>query len=202
MRIGREKMMTTAFTAWGYNVTYVELISVITSLIAVFLGALGSRITWPWWLLSSALYAIFFYQVDLYASALLQFVFMAAAMWGWRDWKSTGAEPRYMSIKERIAWLLIFLATWIISAPALANIGAAATWPDSFLLVSSTVAQIVMVLQRNETWILWLVIDAFGTYHYADQGYWFTAVLYGVFTFIAGFGLYRWLAMTTKQVSL
>ena len=201
MRIGREKMMTTAITAWGYNVTYVELISVITSLIAVFLGALGSRITWPWWLLSSSLYAIFFYHVDLYASALLQFVFMAAAIWGWRDWKSTGAEPRYMSIKERIAWLLILLATWIISAPALANIGAAATWPDSFLLVSSTVAQIVMVLQRNETWILWLVIDAFGTYHYAHQGYWFTAVLYGVFTFIAGFGLYRWLAMTTKQVS-
>ena len=43
MRIGREKMMTTAITAWGYNVTYVELISVIASLIAVFLGALGSR---------------------------------------------------------------------------------------------------------------------------------------------------------------
>jgi nicotinamide mononucleotide transporter len=55
-----------------------------------------------------------------------------------------------------------------------------------------------MVLQRNETWILWLVIDLFGTYHYANQGYWFTAVLYGVFTVIAGFGWYRWLALTPK----
>jgi nicotinamide mononucleotide transporter len=49
-----------------------------------------------------------------------------------------------------------------------------------------------MVLQRNETWIAWIVIDIFGTYHYANQGYWFTALLYGVFTIIAVFGLERW----------
>ena len=126
----------------------------------------------------------------------------AAAIWGWWGWKSTGAEPRYMSSRERLLWLIVLLGTWVVSAPALADIGAAATWPDSFLLVSSTVAQIVMVLQRNETWILWLVIDAFGTYHYANQGYWFTSVLYGVFTVIATFGLFRWLAMTPKTTNI
>ena len=77
MRIGKEKNMFTVFTAWGYQVTFLELISVLTSLLAVYLGALGVRITWPWWLLSSALYALFFYKVDLYASAILQFVFIA-----------------------------------------------------------------------------------------------------------------------------
>ena len=127
MRIGREKKMSVLFTAWGYGVTYLEFVSVVTSLIAVFLGALGARITWPWWLLSSALYAIFFFQVDLYASAILQFVFIAAAAWGWFGWKSTGAEPRYMSTKERALWLVSLLAVWGISAPALADIGAAAT---------------------------------------------------------------------------
>ena len=190
--------MSVAFTAWGYGVTYLELASVITSLIAVFLGALGVRMTWPWWFLSSALYALFFYQVELYASAILQFVFIAAAAWGWFGWNPTGAEPRYMSKKERFLWILTLLSVWVVSAPALADIGAAATWPDSFLLVSSTVAQIVMVLQRNETWILWLIIDAFGTYHYANQGYWFTSVLYAVFTVIAGFGWYRWLKLPQK----
>lgn len=190
--------MSIAFTAWSYDVTYLELISVITSLIAVFMGALGIRMTWPWWFLSSALYAVFFYQVDLFASAILQFVFIAASAWGWFGWKPTGAEPRYMKNQERGIWIIALLSLWIVSAPALADIGAAATWPDSFLLVSSTVAQIVMVLQRNETWILWLVIDAFGTYHYAHQGYWFTSVLYAVFTAIAGFGWYRWLKLPQK----
>lgn len=192
MRIGKEKNMFTVFTAWGYQVTFLELISVLTSLFAVYLGALGVRITWPWWLLSSALYALFFYKVDLYASAILQFVFIAAALWGWFGWKPTGVEPRYMKNSERALWFVLMIGSWVALAPALKDIGAAATWPDSFLLVSSTIAQIVMVLQRNETWILWFVIDAFGTWHYCRQGLWFTGVLYAVFTAIAALGWVKW----------
>lgn len=188
----------TIFTAWGYEVSALELSAVITSFTAVLLGARGVRMTWPWYLISASLYAIFFYQVDLIASALLQFVFIGAAIWGWLGWKKSGVLPRYMNNKERAIWLSALVASWLITAPALENIGAAATLPDSFLLISSTLAQAVMVLQRNETWIAWIVIDIFGTYHYANQGYWFTALLYGVFTVIAFFGLKRWKKLSSS----
>jgi len=191
-------MMFTIFTAWGYEVSALELSAVITSFTAVLLGARGVRMTWPWYLLSASLYALFFYQVDLIASALLQFVFIAAAIWGWLGWKKSGVLPRYMNNKERLIWLSALVASWLITAPALENIGAAATLPDSFLLISSTLAQAAMVLQRNETWIAWIVIDIFGTYHYANQGYWFTALLYGVFTIIAFFGLKRWKKLSSS----
>jgi len=190
--------MFTIFTAWGYEVSALEISAVITSFTAVLLGARGVRMTWPWYLLSASLYAIFFYQVDLIASALLQFVFIGAAIWGWLGWKKSGVLPRYMNNKERAIWLSALVASWLITAPALENIGAAATLPDSFLLVSSTLAQAVMVLQRNETWIAWIVIDIFGTYHYANQGYWFTTLLYGVFTVIAFFGLKRWKKLSSS----
>jgi len=190
--------MFTIFTAWDYEVSALEISAVITSFTAVLLGARGVRMTWPWYLLSASLYAIFFYQVDLIASALLQFVFIGAAIWGWLGWKKSGVLPRYMNNKERAIWLSALVASWLITAPALENIGAAATLPDSFLLVSSTLAQAVMVLQRNETWIAWIVIDIFGTYHYANQGYWFTALLYGAFTVIAFFGLKRWKKLSSS----
>jgi len=190
--------MFTIFTAWGYEVSALEISAVITSFTAVLLGARGVRMTWPWYLLSASLYAIFFYQVDLIASALLQFVFIGAAIWGWLGWKKSGVLPRYMNNKERAIWLSALVASWLITAPALENIGAAATLPDSFLLISSTLAQAVMVLQRNETWIAWIVIDIFGTYHYANQGYWFTALLYGAFTVIAFFGLKRWKKLSSS----
>ena len=190
--------MFTIFTAWGYEVSALEISAVITSFTAVLLGARGVRMTWPWYLLSASLYAIFFYQVDLIASALLQFVFIGAAIWGWLGWKKSGVLPRYMNNKERAIWLSALVASWLITAPALENIGAAATLPDSFLLVSSTLAQAVMVLQRNETWIAWIVIDIFGTYHYANQGYWFTALLYGAFAVIAFFGLKRWKKLSSS----
>jgi len=190
--------MFTIFTAWGYEVSALELSAVITSFTAVLLGARGVRMTWPWYLISASLYALFFYQVDLIASALLQFVFIAAAIWGWLGWKKSGVLPRYMNNKERLIWLSALITSWLITAPALENIGAAATLPDSFLLISSTLAQAAMVLQRNETWIAWIVIDIFGTYHYANQGYWFTALLYGVFTIIAFFGLKRWKKLSSS----
>lgn len=190
--------MFTIFTAWGYEVSALELSAVITSFTAVLLGARGVRMTWPWYLISASLYALFFYQVDLIASALLQFVFIAAAIWGWLGWKKSGVLPRYMNNKERLIWLSALITSWLITAPALENIGAAATLPDSFLLISSTLAQAAMVLQRNETWIAWIVIDIFGTYHYANQGYWFTALLYGVFTVIAFFGLKRWKKLSSS----
>ena len=69
-------MSFTVFTAWGYEVSALELIAAITSITGVWLGTTGKRITWPWWALSSALYMVFFYQVDLFASAALQIVFI------------------------------------------------------------------------------------------------------------------------------
>ena len=71
-------MSTILFTAWGYEVSVLEFISAITSFIGVWLGTTGKRITWPWWAISSALYMLFFYQVDLFASAALQIVFIVA----------------------------------------------------------------------------------------------------------------------------
>ena len=54
-------IMVTVFTAWGYEVSLLELISVITSTVGVILGVFGVRITWPWWVASSIVYAIFFF---------------------------------------------------------------------------------------------------------------------------------------------
>ncbi len=191
-------MSFTVFTAWGYEVSALEFIAAITSITGVWLGTTGKRITWPWWALSSALYMVFFYQVDLFASAALQIVFIIAAIWGWRDWAPTGAAPGYINNRHR---LFIGVATLIavsVLSPLLARAGAAATWSDAFLLVGSLVAQILMVYQKVEAWVLWLIIDLAGTVQYAYLGYWFTAVLYALFTLVAIIGWKRWYVLNSN----
>ena len=49
-----------------------------------------------------------------------------------------------------------------------------------------------MVLQKYESWPLWLVVDVVGTALYAQQGYWFTSLLYFVFTIVAIIGWKNW----------
>lgn len=185
-------MSSTLFTAWGYEVSILEFIAAVTSFVGVYLGTTGKRITWPWWALSSALYGVFFYQVDLFASAVLQIVFIIAAVYGWKDWAPTGAVPGRVSTRNRgiIAIAIVFSVAAL--TPVLSGIGAAATWTDAFLLIGSLTAQIMMVYEKYESWIVWLIVDLAGTIQYALLGYWFTAVLYGMFTVIAVIGWKRW----------
>jgi nicotinamide mononucleotide transporter len=187
-------MSYTLFTVWEYQVSILEFVASVTSLIGVWLGTTGKRITWPFWGLSSALYAVFFYQANLIASAALQFVFIAAALSGWRGWAPTGAKPGKLVLRSRIYALLWILGLWLVLAPFLARIGAAATVVDSFLFVGSLIAQILMVLEKYESWIIWVVVDLAGTALYFNQGYYFTSFLYGIFTLIAFQGWRRWYA--------
>jgi nicotinamide mononucleotide transporter len=183
---------TILFTAWGYDVSILEFISALTSLIGVWLGTTGKRITWPWWAISSALYMLFFYEAKLYASSILQIIFIVAAIWGWFDWAPTGVVTGYINNRHRMYWAVGTIVSVSALTPILSRIGAAATWSDAFLLIGSLVAQILMVYGKVESWVLWLIVDAAGTIEYAYLGYWFTALLYAIFTAIAIIGWKRW----------
>jgi len=185
-------MSSTLFTAWGYEVSILEFVAALISFVGVWLGTTGKRITWPWWALSSALYGVFFYQVELFASAALQLVFITAAIYGWKGWAPTGVVPGSLSVRNRRNIAIGTIISVGVLSPVLSNIGAAATWSDAFLLIGSLVAQVMMVRQKYEAWIVWLIVDLAGTVQYAMLGYWFTAVLYAMFTVIAVIGWKRW----------
>jgi nicotinamide mononucleotide transporter len=185
-------MSSTLFTAWGYEVSILEFTAAVASFIGVYLGTTGKRITWPWWVLSSSLYGVFFYQVDLFASAMLQIIFIGAAIYGWFGWAPTGAVPGTISTRIRIRIAIGTIVSVAVLAPVLANIGAAATWTDAFILIGSLVAQLLMIYEKYETWVLWLIVNVVATVLYLSLGYWFTAILYAVFAIVAILGWKRW----------
>lgn len=189
----REAQMSTFFIAWGYKVSYLEFIAALTSFIGVWYGTTAKRTTWPWWILSSALYGIFFWRVDLIASSLLQIVFIIAGIWGWFGWGPKGAKPGKLTNRDRAIWCLGLITAWLIFTPWLHGIGAAAYRTDALIFLGSFVAQIIMVYEKYENWPLWFAVDLLATVEYALLKYWFTALLYLMFTGIAVVGWVRWL---------
>jgi nicotinamide mononucleotide transporter len=183
---------TILFTAWGYEVSILEFVAALTSLSAVILGTTKKRITWPWWALSSVLYGVFFYQVELFASAVLQIIFVIAAIYGWFGWAPTGAVPGNVSGRSRRNIAIATLVSVAVLSPLLSSIGAAATWTDAFVLIGSLTAQLMMIYEKFETWIVWVIVDVVATVQYLLLGYWFTALLYGIFTVVAVVGWKRW----------
>jgi nicotinamide mononucleotide transporter len=143
---------------------------------------------------SSALYGILFIQWDLFASAALQLVFIAAAIAGWFGWGKKGAIPAPLKTSYRVYTALAIVLATLALAPLLDRLGAASTYADAILLFGSIAAQLLMVYQKYETWILWLVVDIGYTALYYSQELYLTSMLYLVFTVVAAVGWRSWYA--------
>ena len=185
--------MSVLFTLWGYDVTAVEFASVITAFLAIALGIQGTRWTWPFYFISSLLYGWLFVQFHLFASAAMQLIFMAAAVWGWFSWGREGARtPGRLTAAMRMRGAVGVLVLWALAVPLLQSIGGAATWGDAFMLVGSLAAQVLMVLQKTETWPVWIAVNTVGTVLYASQGLYFTSLFYAVLILMAIAGWRAW----------
>ena len=175
-----------------------EIIAFLTSLIGVVLGVLGPRVTWPWWSIGSLLYAVLFFQSAYYASASLQFIFIAGGVWGWFGWGPKGAKPQKSNNKERLYIITDLTIASFALWPVLTSIGATSSAIEAFGFVGSVVAQLLMVWQRFEAWPIWLIVDAAYTYQYFNGKLYLTGFLYLIFTFIAIWGWIRWDRESTK----
>jgi nicotinamide mononucleotide transporter len=187
--------MNVLFTVWGYDVTIIEFASVILAFLAIGLGIRGTRWTWPFYFLSSLLYGWLFVEFNLFASAAMQLIFMAAAIWGWFAWGRDGVRrPGRLSPAWRAAGAVGVLAASAAVAPVLQSIGGAATRADAFMLVGSMAGQLLMVLQKMETWPVWMVVNTVGAVLYASQGLYFTSLFYAVLIGMAVTGWRAWSA--------
>lgn len=187
--------MVVLFTAWDYDVTAIEFASVILAFLAIGLGIRGTRWTWPFYFLSSLLYGWLFLEYDLFASAAMQLIFMAAAVWGWFSWGREGVDaPGRLTPVRRLGGAVGVVILWALLAPLLRRIGGAATWGDAFMLVGSAAGQLLMVLQKVEAWPVWIAVNVVGAALYASQGLYFTSFFYAVLIVMAVAGWRAWSA--------
>ena len=178
-----------------------EIFAFLTSLAGVSLGVLGPRITWIFWNLGSLLYTALFFQSSYYASAALQFVFIAGGVWGWFGWGPKGAKSRKSTDRERIFLVTCLIVFSITLWPFLLYIGATSSAIESFGFVGSVIAQLLMVWQRFEAWPIWFIVDLAYTYQYFSGGLYLTTFLYLIFTGIAVWGWVRWRREAEKTIN-
>ena len=191
----------------GYKLSWLEFFGVTTSVVGVALGVTGKQVTWPWWASSSLIYLVLFYQWGLLASALLQIVFIIAGVMGWLEWGPKGAIPAKLSLREKFLWLGGLIALWAVFIPLFGLAQESqfyfGNWAlvvsDTFLLAGSVIAQLLMVYEKFEAWILWFIVDAVATVEYFNLQYYFTAVLYAIFVLIAAIGWQTWLKRANSQ---
>jgi nicotinamide mononucleotide transporter len=68
---------------------------------------------------------------------------------------------------------------------------------DSFVMVSSIVATVLLAKKKFENWYLWIAVDLVCVVLYFKKGVYFLSLEYFIFLGLASYGLYHW----KKQLS-
>ena len=172
-------------------------------------------------LINVTLFAIIFYQIQLYSLLMLQlFFFCAKFTVGMRTRPQQNGDPlqiHWLSTPKLvgstlfsiagIAWLTaysyeIFVALASMTITTLNALGASLTMPtiaasahpfwDACATILSIVAQILMTRKYVESWWLWTLINAISIGLYAAQGVYAMSIQYSILLFIAANGIREW----------
>lgn len=96
--------------AGGYDLSWIEAIGTLAGLLCIWFASLEKIINYPFGLINVTLFAVIFFQIQLYASLLLQLFFFAANIYGWYAWSRQTSDHqaalkiRWLPLPKALAW--------------------------------------------------------------------------------------------------
>lgn len=197
-------IQNSAFEIGGYSLSYVELIGTLFGFISVYFASRANILTWGTGVINEVFLFILFFQVQLYADMFLQVYFFIITLYGWNQWKRK-KQPEQISFlikKQRILLVLALLVGTLLFGfffsnlhtylPSYFKIKAAFPFIDSFVMMASILATILLARKKMENWYLWILIDFVCVILYFVKGIYFLSIEYGLFLILANYGFFHW----------
>jgi nicotinamide mononucleotide transporter len=97
--------------AGGYDLSWIEAVGTVAGLLCIWLASLEKISNYAFGLINVTLFAIIFFQIQLYASLLLQIFFFAANVYGWYAWSRQTSDNqaelqiRWLPLPKALGWL-------------------------------------------------------------------------------------------------
>ena len=203
-------MNQTISLLWGWTTSPLELLSFLLSIVTVACNIRQIHWGWLFAILSSALYALVFFDAKLYGDMSLQFVFIVVSVWGWWQWlQGKGQTTQATSNQQcdQVAYLrpqilkqsqwIMSLLFWLIASAVC--FGFLKTYtdsdvpaPDAILTAGSLLGQILIARKFVENWLVWIAVDVAYVGLYVYKNLHLTAILYGIFVVMAVMGYRSW----------
>jgi nicotinamide mononucleotide transporter len=202
-------------TILGYDLSYLEFFGTALNLASVWLVLRRNILTWPVGIAAVVLFAVLFYQIELYSDFIEQLYFIVTGFYGWWIWRHRTEDLAPLAI-ERLTQSSLAIVAGVVAGGTLAmgllmsNVHrllpgmfeepAALPHLDAFTTVMSFAAQLLMAHRKLESWLLWIIVDVIGIGLYYNRGVEFISLLYCVFLAMAIKGLLDWLRVWRMQV--
>ncbi len=189
------------------NTPLLEWVAVSLAIAYLLLAIKESLWCWPAAFVSTAIYIMLFFDVNLYMESFLNLYYLFMAMYGWSQWnKRISDEPQ----KNILIWpvkihlMLIGLTTLVVLASAyLLNSFTNQDFAliDSFTTWFAVLATYMVTQKILENWLYWIIIDSVSIYLYLSKGFALTAVLFFGYIILAFIGWITWKRHYEQQVS-
>lgn len=188
---------STAFTAFGAPTSWAEVLGFVTGAWCVWLVGRQSVWNWPIGIANNVVWILLFATAGLFADSALQIVYIALAVWGWRNWvQGRAGDTLPVTGTTGTEWM------WLAGA-GIAGTGAlmllldtatSSTVPfwDAVTTVLSLLATWGQATKRWESWLLWIAADLIYIPLYLHKGLTLTALLYAGFLLLCIRGLLAW----------
>ncbi len=192
-------LLVPAFSAWGADVTWIEIVAFVVSLWMVGCEMRVHPLAWPLAMASSLMYGLLFVDSKLYGEASLQVFFVAMSVWGWWQWlRGRGAGGGALvvhTLTRRSA--AIALAATLLAWPLVAWLlmhytDSTVPWLDALPTVGSILGTWLLGRKFIESWWAWIAVNAFSVALFGYKRLWLTVLLYALFAALSWAGLRSW----------
>lgn len=176
----------------------IEIIAVLTGIIAVYFTVKQNWWCWPWGLINVALYLYIFFEAKLYSDAILQGIYIVLQFYGWYQWTRKGYDKSSLPVSRLTQKAMIGLSILgVIAAMVWGTLmkrytDAALPYWDAATTAMSLIAQYLMTKKKWENWIVWILADILYIGIYINKELYLTSALYAVFLLLAISGHFAW----------
>ena len=179
---------------WVETLNWLEGFAVVTSFSCTYLCVKQRRLNYPIGAISTAAYAVLFWQQELVASALLNAYLTPALVYGWFRWRADEFTRPVGFVALR--WWPAYVGVTALAyfgANALVNaLGGQMAPTDAAILIGSMLAQFLLDNKRIETWAVWAVVNVAAIYTYFEAGLPLAGFQYVFFLGNTLYGAYSW----------
>lgn len=179
----------------------IEIVAVITGMLSVWFSKKINVLVFPIGIISVLLYVFIFIKNELYANAVINFIYFLISIFGWWNWKRTNDKSlkskgddelkvTFLNKKESvISSLLVTLSFFIISITINSDLVTKLDYCTSILGLGGI---ILTSFKKVENWISYLIADIILIPLCIYNGLYLTSIQYLVYTILAIMGYISW----------
>lgn len=201
-----------ALQEYWHQLSWLEIIAVLTGLLCVYLAAINNIWNWPVAIISTAITIYVMAKAAFYAD-MLQYCYLTVInIYGWYIWsQKKGLEDKrpVVSISRRQIWWTLLAVVTISPALGLILVTFSASlhyqppaypYLDSFCTVVSLSAQVLMARKVLENWLIWVFVDIIYVIIYGLKHLEAFAFMFVIYIIVAAYGYIDWRRIYWKQV--